>query len=552
MKLSVNTSIPISFEKVEDIHDGRFTKVKIYLMHTGKNLNNSFFSKEVVEKAIPSLSNIPILGFIEVDNYNQSDFKGHEQRLVIDNDGVKIEYLGRAYGMIPETNDAHFEKMIGEDGVEREYLVVNGLLWNKFQEAIDIFDRDGSKPQSMELFPDSIKGEFKNGVFHFSEFKFEGACILGSSVQPAMVSSLIEKVDFSLGNNHFSEMLSEFNQYYSSLNQSKETDLNIDNQEGGKGVDQLLELFAQYPSLTEEDVAEIKANLEQYTVDTLKTKLDELLAEKEKSNEPEEKFSTASQLEQELRYALSQAKTIDRWGDEVRAYWYIDHDENRVYAESVEIGYLPVGMNYTKKGDFVEIDFSSRKRVKFVPQDMEEGSEAPSSFVSLERNEFEIEKTKEKTQKEVSDQFAEVQKELDEIKPQFEELQRKNQELQSQIDSFSADQFSEENKQLKEQIDELSAYKQAREKQDKLDVIKKFTQLTDEEKQPLIDEIDKYTVDELEEKLFALIGKKGISSFSTQKPNHLIVGLSGIQKSNKSDQPEWVALVEQYKLSKQQ
>src|SRR5690606_30850910 len=237
LELSVNTSIPITFEKIEDIPDSRFTKVKIYLMHTGKNLNNSYFDKKVVVEAVPSLANIPILGFIEVDNKNQTDFKGHEQRLIIDEDGVRIEYMGRAYGIVPESNNARFEFKTGEDGVEREYLVIDGLLWNKFQDAIDIFDRDGEKPQSMELAPDSIKGEFKNGVFHFTEFKFEGACILGSSVKPAMISSLIEKVDFSLTNNiGFSEMLTEFNQTFSTLDQSLGTDLNKNTEEGGSRV----------------------------------------------------------------------------------------------------------------------------------------------------------------------------------------------------------------------------------------------------------------------------------------------------------------------------
>ena len=40
-------SFPVTFEKVEDIEssDGRFTKVRIWLMHLGENFNGSIFEK---------------------------------------------------------------------------------------------------------------------------------------------------------------------------------------------------------------------------------------------------------------------------------------------------------------------------------------------------------------------------------------------------------------------------------------------------------------------------------------------------------------------------
>ena len=37
-------------------------------MHTGENYNKSEFSHEVIEKAIPTLSYIPVVGFIEEIN----------------------------------------------------------------------------------------------------------------------------------------------------------------------------------------------------------------------------------------------------------------------------------------------------------------------------------------------------------------------------------------------------------------------------------------------------------------------------------------------------
>ncbi|MCM0006260.1 MULTISPECIES: hypothetical protein [Bacillus cereus group] len=212
-------SLPIEFEQVMNVLDDRFMKVKIWIAHTGENRNNSIFSKEVLEAMIPSLANVPILGYIAVDEDNQADFKGHEEALVIEDKKLKLKYLGRAYGVIPTENNARFETRYGSDGVEREYLVCDGIVWRKFPEVEEIFDRDGGfKWQSMELQNSSVKGYINdNGVFVFTEAKFEGACILGEHVTPAMVSSTIEKFSVNTIKQELGEMLTEFNAYFSNI-----------------------------------------------------------------------------------------------------------------------------------------------------------------------------------------------------------------------------------------------------------------------------------------------------------------------------------------------
>lgn len=224
-------SLPIKFEQLGNVLDDRFIKVKIWIAHTGENRNNSIFSKEVLEGMIPSLSNAIILGYIGKNESGEADFEGHETRLVVENGEVDIKYVGRAWGVIPESNNAHFEFRYGEDGVEREYLVCEGVLWRKFPEVEEIFDRDsGYKSQSMELYPPSVQGYFnENGLFVFTQAKVEGACILGEGVTPAMISSTIEK--FSVANNikaEFSELLTEFNTHFS-LAQEK-GDNKVDNE----------------------------------------------------------------------------------------------------------------------------------------------------------------------------------------------------------------------------------------------------------------------------------------------------------------------------------
>lgn len=83
MDKQIDLKIPLDFEKIKEyqIEDTRFIKCKIYLMHTGKNLNGSIFNKDVVEKAIPTLANTPILGFIEENSNGEQDFSNHEKKL---------------------------------------------------------------------------------------------------------------------------------------------------------------------------------------------------------------------------------------------------------------------------------------------------------------------------------------------------------------------------------------------------------------------------------------------------------------------------------------
>lgn len=199
-----NLSMPITFQKVDEymIDDNRFTSVKCWLMHTGKNLNNSYFNKEVIEDAMPTLQYIPIVGFIEANDLNENDFSDHRYTLVRTVNGIEEKYLGSAYGVIlsNDDNQAHFETKVCGDGKEREFVVCNGIIWNQFEDSANIFARDIEKGHSIELDETSVDGyEDENGCFIFTKFSFKAACVLGDSTTPAMTDSNIS-VNFSMDN----------------------------------------------------------------------------------------------------------------------------------------------------------------------------------------------------------------------------------------------------------------------------------------------------------------------------------------------------------------
>ena len=87
-----NLKLPVvKFESTnETLENTNFKKVKIYIMHTGENLNGSVFTVDSINKSIDTLSNIPILAYVVKEDSQNKDFAGHETDFDIftDEDGV--------------------------------------------------------------------------------------------------------------------------------------------------------------------------------------------------------------------------------------------------------------------------------------------------------------------------------------------------------------------------------------------------------------------------------------------------------------------------------
>lgn len=466
---NINTSIPIQFEKIKDDTDNRFTKVKIWLCSVGLTLHNSYFDKTVLEKMKKSLHNIPILGYLQVQNDNTLDMKGHEEEIVISEDGVETRYLGRAFGLIPENSNPQFE--IKDD---KEWLTCEGLLWNKFSEVIDIFDRDLVKKQSMELLPESVKGYLgKDGIFYFTDCIVEGACILGNNRTPAVPNSVIEKFSVNTIKEQLQEMIMEL----------ADTSYINNIEKGGR-------------------------------------------------NNMGNKFElTSQQLTEELNRVLSLNTVKDRWGDNVPAYLYVDHDNNRVYAYDRANRYN-VGLNYSMNGDKVEVDYESAKRIKFMPVDLEEGVETEFNFVPKDEvDKFEEKYNTVKTKYENTSQVLDkVQKEKDDFKEKFESINKsiseKDTTLKELTTKFETVTTSYEN--LKKNYDalladseELRKMKYEKFKSEKIDLIndKRFSKLPNDIKEKFISDIDKFEkIESLETDLYIELGKV-FSQYSIEEIN---------------------------------
>ena len=189
---SLHSTFSVNGEVSND--DTRFLNITIDVLHTGENLNGSIFTKEVVDSCVDSIKNTPVLGYIKYDRVAQEkDFKGHEHVLTRTENGVEEKYLGSAYGVIPEACNPRWITKTCSDGQEREFLQVDALLWEKFSDSTYIVNRDGPKAESMELEVSSVEGyEDDDGIFHFEKFRFDGCCILGNDVEPAMTDANVK------------------------------------------------------------------------------------------------------------------------------------------------------------------------------------------------------------------------------------------------------------------------------------------------------------------------------------------------------------------------
>lgn len=398
---------PVMFEKVDDlvINDERFTKVRIWLMHLGQNFNGSIFEKEIVEEAFPSLAYIPIVGFIENNSENEKDFSDHRYILTKKDGEITRKYIGHAYGTILSSadNNAHFEDRLCDDGETRTFVVVDGIIWNQFEDSSEIINRDVTKSHSMELWENSVKGyEDENFIFHFTEFSFRAACILGIDYEAGMQNSTIE-VQFTMNDfvkniqSELSNKLSSFNNYM------KEHE--VINQKGGNLMGK--------PEGTKTDFS----------------------------------LTVMEQFNEISNIVSDSEKVRDYWGDEVPRYYVRDIQDDEVIVIDRSDNYNCYGLKFTLDGDKPVIDFDSKIRKKTQYVDYVEGADIEGTFSFAKQiEEFEksvTEKIESLTMEknEIETNYTTVKEEYEEIKPKYDDYVR-----------IEAERIQKETKEAKDQL----------------------------------------------------------------------------------------------------
>lgn len=453
----MNQRYPVSFIKKGEYEssDFRFIDVSIDVMHTGANLNKTSFTKDAINKAVPTICNTPILGYV-VDELDEEDkdFKGHEHELRITNKDVKYVYAGQAYGVIPESCNPRWIVKDDGTGIEREYLRVDGLIWTKFSDPVDIFTRDGTKNHSVELTDMACGPADKNGNVPVGSFKFDGCCILSTtdpSIKPAMTGSCVT-ANFSVED--ITAQIRDRLYEYQAIQQNYTAQNDNPSDEEKGDTTPMNENEIKTPGIEENQVpaentvAPTEPAGNEATPPNENTVTEPAAAPAEENaapttepepapaepagtentapteNEPAagaEFTLSANQLRDEIYNALLKVQVPSRWDSDcmIPKYWLTDILDSEVIVTDSGT-YQLMGIPYSMNGDNVVLDYANIKRKKVTYEDWDEGDVMPGLITMFSTLTDKL--------VELSDSFTKAANEVSEIKPKLEAYQKAEEE----------------------------------------------------------------------------------------------------------------------------
>lgn len=532
-----------SSSAISDITDinSSFAKGRLKVMYLGKNRNKTFFDEEDVQRALPTLRNVPIVCNWMAD---EGIIGGHDMGKFKDADGkVRLINLTDPCGVVPESAKFSIETELDENGVGHKYLIADGVILWKRQDVYQHIKNDlnGKVDHSMEI--DIFKRQNKDGVMHIKDFQFTALCLLERDA-PCFEGSELEL--YSACNNteafkeKFNQMLqelSEINMVNSSVNEGDNTEFSS---KGGTELEEKLELVNKYGikvedldfSLEDVSMEELEEKLKAYSTDNgtepeatpepegtadpepapaEPEATPEPTADPEPAPEPEAtpaegSFALESVFREELYKALEVEKVETEWGSFPR-YSYVDcnKDTNEVYAFDMNDWTL-YGFKYTVNGDAVSVDFDSKSRKKFEIVDFVDG-EAAGQF------------------SQISEMFSKAENKI-----------KENAEALAKFSTLEAE--VEELRKFKADVEE-TANANARE-----EVLARFSMLNGNEMfEALVSSAKEHTVEDLEEKCYAILGRVNAGKFSLK--NESKAPKLAIEKPEQEDAP-YGGIVEKY------
>ena len=375
----------VPFEKIND----QFTRCKCYVQALGKNRNLTYFSKESVEKALPTIFNIPVVGHIIEASDGHRYMGGHDAEVIVNQNGdLDLRSICVPYGVVPQQDTIEYETLIEPDGVAREYLKADIILWTgRFPEIKDaVYSDNFYFNQSMEIVANAWQPlDDDHNYLDVVDYQYSALCLLGKAddtssaehTEPCFPLASVQPYTYNLQSDSFIGMVSQLREALASCFAQTES------QKGGstgKMSKEMIDAILDEFGLTAEN-AGIEIN-DDMTEDSLRAALQEFVdadksAESEDSEsgaenmnsdsevvvddavhdgaaedhtEPEEEDSepkdeakeetfslTARAREELLRSALCAAGTHELDGDgnvvSETEYWLVDFDDAFVYCE---------------------------------------------------------------------------------------------------------------------------------------------------------------------------------------------------------------------------
>ena len=496
------TDFPIEFINVTPVNP-LISKCQIKVCYVGDtpNRNRSIITKEVARNMANSLPGSPIVGYY---NEGKEDFEEHNRIIDLSNGKFEIKDTTRPYGFVDLNAKVWFAKYM-DDGVEHEYLVTEGWLWTgQYPECRRIMSQGNN--QSMELDEKTLDATWTrdgNGdpkFFIINEAIISKLCVLGEENEPCFEGSQITapQIQFSFEDG-FKEQL------FSMMKELKEL-----LQEGGAKVfsrysvtigDTLWNALYSYVEQTYPDTSNEFGSV--YRIDSI-------------CEEGEQKFAVLQHRSDNkyyrLNFSMTEAEEFSASETlvEITSTYSVDESEPQFALSDVEA----FEAEYAKKKN----EDKDEKEDKSNSDNKSEGDDDSSDDDDDEDEEKKKKKFAEDKEekkcpdcgKPVSECTCEDEKKkkeysLDEI-PEYGELQTKYSELESKYNALKADYDA-----LEAKVAPLSEFKAMAEKKDKEAMIASFYMLSDEDKKDVVDNIDTYSLDDIEAKLSIICVRNKVS-----------------------------------------
>ena len=471
MHTSIKLDTPVEFINITPLNP-LISKCQIKVCYVGDepNRNRSIITKEVAKQMANSLPGCPIVGFF---NEEKGDFEEHNRIIDISNGKFEIKDTTRPYGFVDLGAKVWFQKFLDDGMNEREYMMTEGWLWTGQYPECQRILKNGNN-QSMELDENTINAHWsKDGneepkFFIINEAIISKLCTLGVDNEPCFEGANIGApvIQFAFADGFKEQVFSMMNELKELLNK------------GGEKV------FTRY-------AVEIG--------DALWTAL---------YSHVEGTYGIESVCEDEGQKLFAVLTADEKY---YRLDFSVAEDGSVVFAaEVVELeGYTPAEepqFNADAVAEYAKSKKEDKKPEEDDDKKPEDGDEEkcpkcgkPKSKCECEDEDDDDEDEKKKKQGKKEKYNLEEIQEYVELSNNYSALEANYSAAQTRISE------------LEGQLAELTTFKKSIEKAEKEKMIASFYMLSDEDKKDVVENIDKYSLKEIEAELSILCVRNKVS-----------------------------------------
>lgn len=246
-----------TFELNDDLSEGLLYG-KIRAFHDLTNNNKSHIETDVLEEKMMSIKDRPVMAdIVDTDETDEDgnpikDFSGHT--MYYDETLDKMIYKEIPIGHFIHPESIHLEY---DEEYDRNFVCADVVVYEEYTDACDILRRRKTVDCSVELCIRKMHWDNTDKTLHLDDFYVQGTTLLGSHTLPGMSGSKLSIKDFSEENNSLFSSISEdehsklietldnLNKTLSSLNINSKTNPTVEKFEKGGNIETNMTKFEE-------------------------------------------------------------------------------------------------------------------------------------------------------------------------------------------------------------------------------------------------------------------------------------------------------------------